>query len=260
MNSTILSKMIANRYINQTIGKYTPTLGFLVAPTVINAISPVIGRWAGYQLDRIVPSGSFSKGTAIKFSTDLDIFISLKSDTQETLKDIYYSLNQKLTAVGYTARLQNVSIGITHNRFKIDLTPGVKRPFPSSDHSIYRRKVDTWTQTNILKHNNYVKLSGRVNEIRATKIWRELNSLEFPSFYLELTVIDALSGCQRSMISDNLWKVLIYLSDKFLRARVIDPANTNNVVSDDLSYAEKQQVAQKAKQSLNQTNWNKIIW
>jgi hypothetical protein len=36
--------------------------------------------------------------------------------------------------------------------------------------------------------------SGRVNEIRALKVWRQCHNLDFPSFYLELTLIDALWG------------------------------------------------------------------
>jgi hypothetical protein len=43
-------------------------------------------------------------------------------------------------------------------------------------------------------------------------------------------------------------------------ARVVDPANTNNVLSDDLTQAEKQRIAAQAAQSAREQSWDRIIW
>lgn len=99
-----------------------------------------------------------------------------------------------------------------------------------------------------------------MDEIRAIKIWRNLHQLDFPSFYLELTVLDALSGKSRNQLAANFLTVLEYLRDSLVNARVIDPANSNNTVSDDLSSAEKQVVANAAATSRNKPYWSDIIW
>lgn len=260
MSSSILSMFVADNYVKGVLKKYAPASGPRVRFLVLGAIRPVIEDWAGSYLNAIIPAGSFAKGTAIKKGTDFDLFVSLKSNTEVTLKEVYLSLDQCLKNRGYVTRLQNVSIGITSKGFKVDIVPGIKRPFPSSDHSIYKRKADSWTQTNIQKHINYVKNSGCIAEIRATKIWRELNRLDFPSFYLEMSVINSLYRFPINNTSDNFLRVLQYLSSDFLNTRIVDPANTNNVVSDELNLAEKQKIATSAAGSLSHGDWSLILW
>jgi hypothetical protein len=54
-------------------------------------------------------------------------------------------------------------------------------------------------------------------------------------------------------------KILEYLRDRFCTARVVDPANTNNIISDDLTAAEKAKVAAAAQQALKATTWDQIV-
>jgi hypothetical protein len=163
--------------------------------------------------------------------------------------------NQK----GYSPKRQNVSINIQVSGYKVDLVPAKRQDIYSGDHSLYRRRADTWTKTNVAKHIAYVALSGRTSEIRVIKLWRNQKGLDFPSFYLELTVINALSGQYSGTLSNNVWTVLRYLCDTFPNARVIDPANTNNVISDDLTTAERAKIKAAAEQALKATNWNQIV-
>ena len=93
---------------------------------------------------------------------------------------------------------------------------------------------------------------------RILKLWRDQKHLDFPSFYLELTTINALSGA-RGTLSQNVWATLEYLRDKFSNARVVDPANTNNIISDDLSAAGKASIAAAARQAVNASDWNQIV-
>jgi hypothetical protein len=51
---------------------------------------------------------------------------------------------------------------------------------------------------------------------------------------------------------------LEYLRDRFPNARVIDPANTNNVISDDLTFADKMVIALEALQTLEKP-WSQFI-
>ncbi|WP_312322043.1 nucleotidyltransferase domain-containing protein [Soonwooa sp.] len=86
-------------------------------------VKTTLRTWAGQQLSSLKQSGSSAKGTALKGIADFDIFISLKSDTTETLKEIYNKLDTTLKNAGWATRRQNVSMGITHNNLKIDLVP-----------------------------------------------------------------------------------------------------------------------------------------
>jgi hypothetical protein len=48
--------------------------------------------WANQYFNALEYSGSYAKGTGVRGISDVDVFISLKSDTPGTLKEIYNNL------------------------------------------------------------------------------------------------------------------------------------------------------------------------
>lgn len=258
--SDTIGAMDADAYVKSIVDKYALNGRSPQAVVAAQTVFAVIQTWAGKWLLEVQYSGSNAKGTAIRGVADLDLFISLDPDTPETLSDIYNKLANHAQLQPYAPRRQNVSIGVTCNGYSIDLVPGKKQPGNTTDHSLYRSKAGTWTKTNVAKHIAFIQNSQRLDEIRALKIWRARHGLEFPSFYLEMTVIKALCGKRTGNIASNVWTVLEYLRGNFASTAVTDPANSNNLLSDDLTVTEKKVVIQKATSSLNQQNWGQIIW
>lgn len=222
------------------------------------SLLPTIQSWAGNHLINVQPSGSFAKGTANKSGTDLDIFISIAQTNPFTLEQTYENLFDYLQQRNYHPKKQNVSINITFNGYSVDLVPAQIQDYKTLDHSLWRRRANTWTKTNIDKHINYVRQGGRINVTRILKLWRNQKNLDFPSFYIEMTVINALSGWNGGL-ADGVRKVFQYLKDSFATTRLLDPANTNNIISDDLSSIEKNKIIEAAKLALNAKNWNEIV-
>lgn len=227
---------------------------------VVEPLKQIIRNWAGDCLCEIKLSGSRAKGTAIDISTDLDLFISISSSTQNSLKEIYNLLYNHIIREKIIARKQNVSIGVTYHGKKVDLVPAKRQGQHGNDHSLYKRKADSWTKTNIDTHISRVKGSGRLTEIVALKIWRENHNLDFPSIYLESFAIESLHGRSTSAPSDNFRYLLCDIRDNIMSRRIVDPANSNNVLSDDLSYTEKMMIHNAANYSLKESNWSHIIW
>lgn len=251
--------MSADLYLQNILAReYVDNGPFAPARNVQAALMPILMEWAGIYLDDVSPSGSFAKGTANRSGTDIDLFVSLSQDTPEALRDIYDKLFARMQEKGFTPKKQNVSINVRVNGYDVDLVPARRQDGYSQDHSLYRRRADTWTKTNVATHIRDVSQSGRTQEIRIVKLWRNQKGLDFPSFYLELTVMRALAY-SRSSLSDNVLKVFEYLRDSFADARVIDPANTNNIISDDLTAAEKATVRAAAVRALSATDWNQIV-
>jgi hypothetical protein len=216
--------------------------------------------WAGQQLNALQYSGSYAKETGVRGISDVDVFISLKSDTKETLKELYELLFSLAQKNGWSPRRQNVSVGVTINGTRGDLVPGKVQEGYQNYHSLYLRKQDSWTQTNVALHVDTVHSSGRLREIRAVKIWRMLHNLDFPSLYLELFTIQSLSGRTQANLADNVLHALGTIGNALASTRIVDPANTNNVFSDDLTKQEKAQLASLAAQSAGQKYWKDIIW
>ncbi len=249
---------LSDTYLNGVIAKYRSNEA--AAKTKVDTIYPTIQTWAGNYLMEAIYSGSIAKGTAISLATDADVFLSLSSTTPDTLSVVYNSLYDALTRAGYHATKQNVSIGVSAGGYHLDFVPGKRQSQYGYDHSLYKNKLATWTKTNVKTHVSQVASSQRLGEIKLAKIWRELNHLEFPSFYLELAVIDCLSGRSYTALADNFWEGLGFLSSSFVIRRYVDPANTNNIISDDLSPAEKQAIQLAATISRSKKNWSEIVW
>lgn len=228
--------------------------------TIINPLKSLILQWAGGCLNDIQLSGSRAKGTAISLSSDLDLFVSLKSTTNNSLSEIYNSLFYHMNQAGYKVRKQNVSIGINIVDKQVDLVPAKKRTGNTNYHSLYLNKQKTWTQTNISEHINIVRNSNRITQILLLKIWSKLHRLNFPSIYLELIVIEALKGRNTNNHAENFLLILNYIIDKFTDKKIIDPSNTNNIISNDLNKAEKEIIKNQAISSRFQSSWEKIIW
>jgi len=250
MNADLyLSEILQREQVAHGVG--SPALA------VLGHVKPIIAQWAGARLVGVFPSGSYAKGTANKSGTDIDMFISLSNETTETLKEIYEKLFNLAKDMGYGPKRQNVSINVKVNGLDIDLVPGRRQDTTTTYHSLYRRKADTWIQTNVQKHIAYVLQGNRLRETRILKLWRNQKNLDLPSFYLEMVVIEALRGSQGSL-SQNVVKVLQYLRDTFMTARFVDPANTNNIISDDLTMMERSAIASRASMALTQT-WGDVV-
>ena len=251
--------MSADTYLQTILNREAVDTGLLSPVRAVQSrVAPVLQVWAGQHLRSVKPSGSFAKGTANQTGTDIDLFISLSENVTNTMKEIYDTLFDKMKGNGYNPKRQNVSINVSVNGYSVDLVPGKRQNVWSEDHSLYRRRADTWTKTNIDEHIVKVSGSGRAPEIRLLKLWRDQKGLDFPSFYLELTVMNALTYASGSL-SERVLKTLQYLRDTFPTARVVDPANTNNIISDDLTAAERQKIKTAAIAALAARDWNEIV-
>ena len=186
------------------------------------------------------------------------------------MKEVYNKLFDCLASAGYAPRRQNVSLNVTVSNYSVDLVPGKRQNALSDDHSLYRRKADTWTKTNVFTHARTVVGAVRADEIRLVKLWRNQKGLDFPSFYLELSVIRALSATPlpgllsynpQPTLAQRVMTVFDYLRDSFPAARIVDPANTNNIISEDLTAQEKAKVsaAAKAARQAAASSWEDIV-
>lgn len=251
--------MTSDQYLKNIIDSYKAA-NLTFYDTRLTNVKNEIRKWAGNQLSEIKLSGSCVKKTALKGKADCDLFISLKSDTTNSLSEIYNLLDTHFTSAGYTTRKQNVSIGIKTNGLDIDLVPGKIHSGYINYHSLYLSKKNSWTQTNIDLHIQNVTSTGRQDEIMLTKIWKDCHNLKFPSIYIELVVIQALKNKNKGQLAKNFMTILEYLRDSFVGTKYTDPANTNNIISDMIYKYQQEEIQKAAKSSLNEQYWEQIIW
>lgn len=253
--------MTGDEYILSILKKYEVPRGpESAAEQTASRIAPKIQRWAGEWLAALSYSGSYAKQTAVHGVTDVDLFISLKPGMPGTLKKIYDELFILATLHGWNPRRQHVSIGISIDDLNLDLIPARARAGQERHHDLYWLKSDSSRQTDVNLHVDAVAKSHRFREIQAIKIWRHIHQLDWPSLYLELFVINALTGRSTDSLAHNILHVLDTIAETLETTDIVDPAAPDNVLANDLTPQEKKDIAEQAKKSGAQQHWEDILW
>jgi hypothetical protein len=222
-------------------------------------VIPVIKRWGKQHLLGITLSGAYAKNTAVGVSSDADLLVTLHPIAGIEINNLFWKLFEYLLQENLQPRARTVSMQVTIHGQNVDLIPSYRDQGTSVD-TLYNKKSGKEVQTEVARHVHLIANSGRQQEICAFKIWRERNRLEFPSLYLELTVLRALGSENFGQLADNIEAVLRFLGNRFEKAIVRDPVNSANVVSNDLSEKEKKAIAKAARDALYEENWKKFLW
>ncbi len=217
----------------------------------------------GSIIETIRYSGSYAKGTPISLKYDLDICIYFKNNSFRTLKEMFDNVGSFLRREfpNYNPRKQRVSWGLTlPDNMSLDIVPARSLGDNTGDANLYVSDSGSIIKTNITKHKDYISSSGARPIIKLLKIWKIEHNLHFKSFALELLTIKALDNYNESGFDKRFWKVLNYIVACIDTVKLVDPANSNNIVSDVLSSSDKAAIKFAAQSSLNEKYWENIIW
>jgi hypothetical protein len=94
------------------------------------------------------------------------------------------------------------------------------------------------------------------------KLWKKRKSVPIKTFILEQMVIE---GCKWKRASLNtlvpqLMASFHYINNYILNNRILDPANSNNVISDNLTKEEKNRIRKLAYQAIEARTWNDVFY
>lgn len=218
---------------------------------------PLLKQWGKQYLLGMTLSGAYAKNTAIYLSSDVDVLIALSPVPNMDMKQVFWSLFEFLTDENMRPHTRNVSIQLEHRGLFVDLVPACRT---SAGHLLFNKRSGLVVETDVARHVQVVANSGRQQEICALKIWRERNALDFPSLYLEMTVLKALEKERFGQLADNVLTVFRFLAGRFPDVVVRDPANARNVLSNDLAGEAKRAITAAARHALYDENWKKIVW
>lgn len=221
-------------------------------------VIPLLKQWGKQYLLGLTLSGAYAKNTAITLSSHVDLLVGLSPVPGMDMKQIFWGLFEYLTDRDLRPHTRAVSIQLQCKGLNVDLIPSCRDG--RAGNTLFNKKAGMEVKTEVARHIHLVANSGRQQEICAMKIWRERCGLDFPSLYLELSVLRALADERFGQLSDNVLTVMRYLASRFEQAVVQDPANSSNIVSKDLNEAAKRAIAKAARDALYDENWKKIIW
>jgi hypothetical protein len=258
--SSVVSTVSPSDYLRAILQREAVDTGVDAALRQLEGeVQALCESWAGRYLLEVYPSGAFEKGTANQSGTSIDFVVSLAPQTPFLTKQIYESLFQHFERNGFEPERRAVSIGIRLDGANIDILPGKRESLGNDVHEIYSTRRMTQIKTNLNHHVLDVIESGRREEIRILKLWRDQHELDFPSFYLELSTIAGLRRRPLGELADNVWAALGYFEQLFVGRAILDPANANNVVSGEMAMGEKMTIASAATATRGTRSWTGIV-
>ncbi|HVU06645.1 MAG TPA: hypothetical protein VHE10_02560 [Candidatus Paceibacterota bacterium] len=207
---------------------------------------------------KIKYAGSREKGTMIRDSYDLDIVCYFPSTDTRSLKEIRQEVSDHLSQryvmqdKASAERITNLKGAKTPESYHIDVVPG--RFIEGSNdvfiHVAYGDKERM--QTNLKTHIDHIAKSGCVPVIRLVKLWSVRNNVSIKTFILELFVVEVLKGSQnKGDLRSGFIKVMEALRDNFGSMQLVDPANSNNVVSRTIDSSQRVMVSHVADETLS---------
>ena len=207
-----------------------------------------------------VYTGSIAKNTAIRIKYDIDIGLQFNNEDFETLEDMFDDVKITLEKEYGKAnvREQNVSIRIQKNGHDIDIVPG--RRIENNKNDVYlhiERENDTRIKSNLHIHVNEIEKFAETETIKLLKIWRIKKDFKFKSFALELMTKKAFEDKTFSGLDTKFKHMMNYIVDNIDDIRLKDPANSNNIISDSIKDAHKNQIKKFAKRALKCIENNK---
>jgi len=201
--------------------------------------------------------GSIAKGTSI-YGSDIDIQLQFKKDFG-TLADVYYKVSDYVFDEFKDVKLESVreqkhSIGlefkIKDELKRIDIVPTRQIDNGSNDTCLFVNKTGffekpIYKKTNAQKQLSFLNFNYREKRIvRLLKVWKTENNLKIKSIHLEWL---AKKAFQQIAISNNIEKALKdvthFIASNIEYLRIVDPANSNNIISDTLTNEEKSTIS-----------------
>jgi hypothetical protein len=186
--------------------------------------------------------------------------IHWKSNFPYSLEDLFDKTGRILQSKWTTVQKKHVGWQIPFDGdFHIDVIPG-KFSSTNGDYAyIFYSETNGRFKTSIEIHTDYVLNSHRQNIIKLLKLWKIRKQVPIKTFILEGLIIEGCKGMARINLEPQLISALNFIETNILSIKLIDPANTNNVITDDLNYNQKYQIKQMANWALNTQSWGEVF-
>ncbi len=253
--------MTPQQYLENVLEKYNLTEGQVAnLKAERQYVEDVLKTYFGSTIETVYYSGSYAKGTTISLRFDLDVCLYFRRDSFASLEAMYYMTLEALQEDGLDANPQTVSIHVNFGGNDIDVVPARSLGDGTGNANLYVTSQKRSLQTNIPKHKEYVSKHQARPIIKLMKVWRHRHGIHFKSFALELLVIKALGDAASGDFGAQLWKALEFARDHAPEARLVDPANANNIVSDLIPFEDKQNLSRQAGASMGKKTWGEILW
>ena len=231
-------------------------------------IDRIIRDGTGISKLQTVYAGSYAKGTLIAESFDLDVVVYFPSQVPESLVDLHEEVRQILNASGYPSQPKNVALRCNrifrsgaYPNFHIDVVPG-KRIKNSTFAYLYQQETGQRIRTSVKTHVDVVKATKQRDILKLLKLWKVRQKIDVQTFVLELLFLRFMKikpSQENRNLCDLLQETFTYIANTIMTIKLVDPANTQNVISNTLPDSTKQHLQRKAEAVKYAETWDEVF-
>jgi len=204
-------------------------------------------------------AGSFKKDTMIRQHYDLDMFI-IWTPGFMPLKDLFYEVEYALNSKWKRIEKKRVGWRVPYeNEFHVDVIPTVQDNHESEYSYLYNCYEKKKLKTSMRIHIEEIEKYNRREVIKLLKLWKYRRNVPIKTFLLEIITHLACYNATRQSLSVQLENVFEYIANNIVDNIFYDPANKNNIISEDLTLQEKYEIRDKAYKALKRKYWGQIF-
>jgi len=215
-----------------------------------------------YGAPRFYYGGSFAKRTQIAAQFDLDVVVYFPPSS-EGPRAVFEAVERRLRAAGHAPDRHNVALRLRYTPgWHVDVVPGRAVDATYKYARLWSAELDVTRQTSLKMHIRMAREGDR-EVIRLLKLWRARHVVPVGTFVLELAAARVRRGGWQAKppapLEARFAHVLRFLAEDFPGARLVDPANSNNVVTDEIEWFRKRAIADAAAEALGGP-WERVVW
>jgi hypothetical protein len=258
--SVATSTVSASDYLRDILARETVRLEAMGdAGRIDGKIAALCHAWGSRDIVDVTPGGGFEKSMANRSGVSLDYVVWIHARADRRIPELYESMFSAFQRLGLAPVRRNVTLALNLGTMVVDLLPAKRLSMISDIHEIYSTRRGIALTTNLHQHVLDSHDAGWQEEVRVLKLWRDQNGLDFPSYYLELATQAALRRRPAGALADNVWAALGFFERLLVPRAMLDPANAANVVSDELTAAQKRSIALAAAAARSGRPWSEIV-
>ena len=209
----------------------------------------------------IYNAGSYAKGTMIQAGYDLDIVLYWSYNFHLSPQNLFNEVGIVLQRNSRYPRPKKVGWEIPFpGYFHIDVIPGKQILNQQNLAYLYNNEIGGRFRSSVKMQVNHVKKANRQDIIKLMKLWKIRIDVPIKTFILETMIIDACKGLDRSLLEHQLNHAFEYISDNILTIKVLDSANSNNIISNNISQEDKDRIKNLVDDALESNTWRNIIY
>ncbi|RYE49201.1 MAG: hypothetical protein EOP24_01855 [Hyphomicrobiales bacterium] len=255
-----VSTVSASDYLRDILDREMITREAMAELTRVEGkITALCRAWGSHHIVDITPGGGFEKSMANCSGVSIDYVVWIHAQSERRIPDIYESMFSAFQRLGLAPVRRDVTLALNLGPMVVDLLPAKRLSMISDIHEIYSTRRAAAITTNLHQHVLDSHDAGWHDEVRILKLWRDQNGLDFPSYYLELATLAALRRRPAGALADNVWAALGFFERLLVPRAMLDPANAANIVSDELTAAQKRSIALAAAAARSGRPWSEIV-